>query len=119
VKQYVVKLSTVRQEALSQANRQVIIIGCGSHEAIAHYKVMTSCPWPIYTDPKRELYHALDMTIETLDRTPPNEQRRSYLRKGFMENVLGSIWSGPLKKPLLIGKQGNISQLGGEFIFDS
>ncbi|KIM57773.1 hypothetical protein SCLCIDRAFT_1120718 [Scleroderma citrinum Foug A] len=107
------------QDALSKANRQIIIIGCGSYEPIDNYKEITSCAFPIYTDPKRELYHALGMVTETLARTPASEERRSYLGKGILANVLSSIWSGPLKNPLLIGKQGNISQLGGEFVFDS
>ncbi|KAI6154227.1 AhpC/TSA antioxidant enzyme-domain-containing protein [Pisolithus tinctorius] len=117
--QYVMQLSSVRPEALSKANRKVIIVGCGSYEVIAAYKETTSCPFSIYADPKRELYHALGMTIETLALTPANEKRRSYLQKGFLGNILSSIWSGPLKNPSLIGKQGKISQLGGEFVFDS
>ncbi|KAI6031006.1 AhpC/TSA antioxidant enzyme-domain-containing protein, partial [Pisolithus marmoratus] len=102
---------------LLKADRQIIVVGCGSYEAIAAYKA--SCPYAIFADPKRELYHALGMTTETLARTPANEKRPSYLRKGLLGNILSSIWSGPLKNPSLIGKQGNISQLGGEFVFDS
>ncbi|KAI6120990.1 AhpC/TSA antioxidant enzyme-domain-containing protein [Pisolithus croceorrhizus] len=117
--QYVAQLSSVRAEALSKAKRQLIIVGCGSYEAIAAYKEITSCPFAIYADPKRELYRALGMTYETLALTPANEKRRSYLQRGLLGNVLRSIWTGPLKNLSLIGKQGNISQLGGEFVFDS
>ncbi|KAI6031147.1 AhpC/TSA antioxidant enzyme-domain-containing protein [Pisolithus microcarpus] len=117
--QYVTQLSSVRPEALSKANRRLIIVGCGSYEAIATYKEITSSPFAIYADPKRELYHALGMTYETLALTPANEKRRSYLQKGLLGNTLSSIWSGPLKNISLIGKQGKISQLGGEFVFDS
>lgn len=109
LQQYIAQLSSVREDALSKANRQIIIVGCGSHEPIANYKgnsflhrdsfiltravkEITSCAFPIYVDPKRELYHALDMTTETLARTPTNEERRSYLRKGVVANALGSIW---------------------------
>ncbi|KAL4068852.1 AhpC/TSA antioxidant enzyme-domain-containing protein [Scleroderma yunnanense] len=119
LQQYVTQLSSTREDALLKANRQIIIVGCGSYEPIVTYKEITSCPFPIYADPKRELYHALGMTTETLTRTPANEKRRSYLRQGILGNILGSIWSGPLKNPSLIGKQGNISQLGGEFVFNS
>jgi len=109
--QYVTQLSSVREDALSKANRQIIIVGCGSYEPIDSYKgdsgtlpvlrhliltraveEITSCAFPIYADPKRELYQALGMTTETLARTPANEERRSYLRKGTFANVLGSIW---------------------------
>ncbi|KIJ66638.1 hypothetical protein HYDPIDRAFT_109750 [Hydnomerulius pinastri MD-312] len=115
---YVMHVSSVRQEALAAAGKQVVIIGCGSYEPIAHYKETTLCPFPIYADPTRKLYHTLGMTIETLARTPANEERKSYLRKGDVANALSSMWRGPLKNPSLIGKQGNISQLGGEFVFE-
>ncbi|KAH7886410.1 AhpC/TSA antioxidant enzyme-domain-containing protein [Phlebopus sp. FC_14] len=114
---YVAQLSAVRPEALANVDRQLVIIGCGSHQPIAHYQETTSCPFPIYADPDRTLYHALGMTIESLARTPVNEERPSYLRKSDFSNALSSIWRGPLKNPSLIGKQGNISQLGGEFVF--
>ncbi|KAF9225106.1 hypothetical protein BS17DRAFT_750569 [Gyrodon lividus] len=125
---YVFQISSIRPAALADTGKQVIIIGCGSYEPIAHYKgkntplrylpQTTTCPFPIYADPSRKLYHALGMTIETLAATPANEQRKSYLQKGDVANVFRSIWRGPLKNPSLIGKQGNISQLGGEFIFE-
>jgi len=55
------------------------------------------------------------MNIETLA-TAPSDNRKSYLRLSKLSNILQSIWTGPLKNPALVGKQGNILQLGGEFI---
>ncbi|KAF8837370.1 hypothetical protein BDN67DRAFT_205350 [Paxillus ammoniavirescens] len=115
---YVTQLSSVRPDALASAGKQVVVIGCGSYEPIAQYKETAATPFPIYADPSRKLYHALGMTIESLALTPAGEPRKSYLQKGDTVNALRSIWRGPLKNPLLIGKQGNISQLGGEFIFE-
>ncbi|KAF9235052.1 AhpC/TSA antioxidant enzyme-domain-containing protein [Melanogaster broomeanus] len=118
LQEYVAQVSSVRPDALANAGKQVVIVGCGSYEPIAAYKSITTCPFPIYADPSRALYHALGMTIETLAATPANEPRKSYLQTGNLVNALQSIWRGPLKNPSLIGKQGNISQLGGEFVFE-
>jgi hypothetical protein len=75
------------------------------------------------------------MNLETLARTPKGQEKRSYLTSGFFKNVFSSVFvsgfdffllataltiagkNGPIKHPTLVGKQGNISQLGGDFIF--
>ena len=49
----------------------------------------------MYADPSRQLYHTLGL-IENLDRTPAGEEKRSYLGKGFLGNMLSSIWVGVL-----------------------
>lgn len=74
------------------------------------------------------------MNIEKLAGTPSGQQRKSYITTSPLKNALQSILvrtldtitciscanipfqKGPLKHPGLIGKQGNISQLGGEFV---
>ncbi|KAF4612418.1 hypothetical protein D9613_004594 [Agrocybe pediades] len=71
----------------------------------------------MYADPSRKLYRALGMDVENLGKTPSNETKRSYLTMGALSNIAMSLWRGPIKNPSLIGKNGNISQLGGEFIF--
>ena len=50
---------------------------------------------PMYADPSRQLYHTLGL-IENLDRTPAGQEKRSYLGKGFLGNMLSSIWVGVL-----------------------
>ncbi|CAA7269852.1 unnamed protein product [Cyclocybe aegerita] len=115
---YVEQLASVPQDSLTQAGTKIVIIGCGEAAAILHYTETTKFTGAIYADPSRELYHALGMTIENLQRTPAGEERPSYLRgMSLLGGTLRSIWRGPVRKPTLIGKQGNISQLGGEFIF--
>ncbi|KAF8228360.1 hypothetical protein L208DRAFT_1291813 [Tricholoma matsutake] len=107
----------VPQDALSKSNTKIVIIGCGGWEPLQSYAESTGFPGPLYADPTRELYHALGMTLETLARTPKGEERKSYLVLGPLQSTVKSIWSGPLTHPTQIGKHGNISQLGGEFIF--
>ncbi|KAK0501896.1 AhpC/TSA antioxidant enzyme-domain-containing protein [Armillaria luteobubalina] len=116
-KQYVEQLASVPQESLERSKTRVIIIGCGHSDAISFYKESTKFLGNIYADPTRELYHALGMDIENLAATPAGKERRSYLKLGIFSNAVSSVFTGPLKRPNLIGKQGNISQLGGEFVF--
>jgi len=87
----------------------------------------------IYADPTRSVYHALGMNIERLATTPANQKKRSYIHTHTVSNIFSSIgvptirsidlfqctnraWQHALVNPGLIGKQGNISQLGGEFV---
>ncbi|RXW14940.1 hypothetical protein EST38_g10918 [Candolleomyces aberdarensis] len=115
---YVENLARVPSEPLSKAQTRIIVIGCGEYEAIKAYHDITGFKGAIYADPTRDLYHALGMTLETLSTAPSNQPKPGYLAGvGMVSNIFTSIWKGPMKNPVLIGKQGNISQLGGEFIF--
>ncbi|GLB43806.1 putative ahpC/TSA antioxidant enzyme [Lyophyllum shimeji] len=114
---YVEGLASVPKEPLEKANVSITVIGCGEWEPIKSYAESTRFHGPIYADPSRALYHTLGMTVENLSGTPAGQERRSYLTKNPIVNAMQSIWRGPLKHPSLIGKQGNISQLGGEFVF--
>ena len=100
----------------------------------AHATERTGFKGAIYADPTRSVYHALGMDIERLALTPADEKKRGYVRSNIVSLTLSSIWvplhsfsfschcthrawqNGPVTNPGLIGKQGNISQLGGEFI---
>jgi len=113
---YVNQLAEVSQSVLDTSNVKIVVIGCGQWEPISRYSELTNFSGPIFADPSRELYHALGMTIETLSRTPKGQQKRSYLTTSILGQTAQSIWRA-LQRPTLIGKQGNISQLGGEFIF--
>ncbi|KAJ3479110.1 hypothetical protein NLI96_g9292 [Meripilus lineatus] len=114
---YVSQLASVRDEALTKARKKLILIGCGDYQPIQHYGENTGFKGQIYANPSRELYQILRLT-ENLNLTPEGQEKKSYLaNKTYWGNVFSSIWSGPVKHPGSIGKQGNISQLGGEFLF--
>jgi len=113
---YVAQLATVRRDALEEASTQIVVIGCGEWNPIQFYSEVTGFQGTILADPTCKLYHTLGMTLRTLARAPPGEPTPSYLTKGFTMNVLRSIWRG-LVNPSLVGKQGDLSQLGGDFIF--
>ncbi|THU82749.1 hypothetical protein K435DRAFT_784502 [Dendrothele bispora CBS 962.96] len=117
--QYVEQLASVPKEKLEGANVDLVVIGCGDWKPITHYAEETGFKGKIYAEPTRTIYHELRMNSGGLDGTPAGEERRTYLKRGKLSNALWSIWRGPLAKPSLIGKQGDIAQLGGEFVFES
>ncbi|EJF66162.1 hypothetical protein DICSQDRAFT_48829 [Dichomitus squalens LYAD-421 SS1] len=113
---YVMQLASVRKEALEEANSRLVVIGCGDWKLIKNYCGLTDFKGGLYADPSRQLYHTLGL-VQNLSRTPTGQEKRSYIGKSALGNALSSIWEGPLKNPQFLGKQGNISQLGGDFIF--
>ncbi|KAF9445750.1 hypothetical protein P691DRAFT_734467 [Macrolepiota fuliginosa MF-IS2] len=115
--EYVEELAKVTQETLESSDVKIVVIGCGNWQPIEGYAQQTGFTGPIYADPSRKVYHALGMNIERLAVTPASEKKRSYLRKNAVVGALLSSWRGPIKNPGLIGKQGNLSQLGGDFVF--
>ncbi|KAG6915938.1 hypothetical protein DXG01_009204 [Tephrocybe rancida] len=114
---FVEQLAAIPESTLSNNGIRIAVVGCGDWQPIQSYIEKTKFTGPIYADPTRTLYRALGMNIEKLEGTPAGQERKSYLKEGAMTNALKSIWKGPLTHPNLIGKQGNISQLGGEFVF--
>jgi len=114
---YISELSKIPSKALEDTNVQVVVIGCGEWSLIKNYAEGTNFNGKIFADPSRELYKSLGMTIENLQGTPKGEKPRSYLPSGLLTNILSSIWRGPIRNPQHIGKQGNLSQLGGDFVF--
>ncbi|TFK32567.1 AhpC/TSA antioxidant enzyme-domain-containing protein [Crucibulum laeve] len=115
-KMYVEQLATIPKSALEDAGTRIVVIGCGEWNPIASYAESTGFSGEIYADPSLSVHHALGMNIQNLAATPAGQKKRSYLTSGAVSNVVKSIWTGPIKNPSHIGKQGNISQLGGDFI---
>ncbi|KAF7784882.1 hypothetical protein Agabi119p4_1047 [Agaricus bisporus var. burnettii] len=117
--EYVTALANIPKDKLDSSNVKVVVVGCGDWQAIkgSGYAALTNLQGDIFTDPTRNLYRALGMNIENLETTPSGEKKRSYIKKSAVSGILSSVWNGPLKNPNLLGKQGNISQLGGEFVF--
>ena len=78
------------------------------------YARETSCPFPIYTDPKGQLFSALGM-VKTLS---PGE-KPAYMRKGMLGGALSSIGQGlrQISNGLAL-KAGDHRQVGGEFLFE-
>ena len=45
-----------------------------------------------FADPTRDLYHALGMDIETLERTPKGQAKPSYISIGPIRDIMQSLW---------------------------
>ena len=92
----------------------IVIIGCGQPELIPMYIRETSCPYPIYADPTRALYHKLGMT-QTLSLGPKTP---SYIQKPFLTLIIEGFYKGLLSgKNMLSG--GAQRQVGGDFMFEA
>ncbi|KAF2452952.1 hypothetical protein BDY21DRAFT_259339, partial [Lineolata rhizophorae] len=85
------------------------IVGCGAPSLISMYASATSCPFPIYTDPRAQLYSVLRMG-RTLDLGP---RKPDYVQTSMAGVVVSS-----LVQSLRMGrdalKGGDIKQVGGE-----
>ncbi|KAH6910930.1 AhpC/TSA antioxidant enzyme-domain-containing protein [Coprinopsis sp. MPI-PUGE-AT-0042] len=115
---YVRNLARVPLEALQRAGATVVVVGCGEWEVLSAYRENTGFTGPMYADPSRALYQALGMTHENLKTTPSDEPKPSYLAgSSRVGSLVQSVWKA-LAHPKLIGKQGNHSQNGGEYVFD-
>ncbi|KAJ3502830.1 hypothetical protein NMY22_g18453 [Coprinellus aureogranulatus] len=113
---YVQNLVRVPQPSLDAAGTRIVIIGCGEAQFINHYKETSGFKGDIYADPSREVFRAMGMTLENLKLNPPEEPRASYLGG---QSIVANAFAGlgrAFSAPTLIGKQGNIFQLGGEFV---
>ncbi|MBW0484722.1 hypothetical protein O181_024437 [Austropuccinia psidii MF-1] len=81
---------------------KLVVIGNGSHGMIRKFKEITATRFEVYSDEtnRKELYHALGMTLRTLDTFPINPA-----------------------PPTGLGIRGNAEfskhQLGGEFVFEA
>ena len=91
----------------------MVIVGCGDWTPIENYKSAsttytvtylilmptrlsahaedTGFQGEIYANPDRKLYDNLGM-IANLQSTTKGEEKRSYLKRGFLYNTLWSIW---------------------------
>lgn len=67
---------------LEAAGTKIVIIGNGSPTMIKGYRDdIFKCPYPLYTDPSRELYKALGMTLKTFD-AGSEKDKGDYIKHG-------------------------------------
>ncbi|KZT62726.1 hypothetical protein CALCODRAFT_425929 [Calocera cornea HHB12733] len=114
---YITLLAGVREEALTAAGLELVVIGCGDHTVIQEYRETTGYKGPVYADPSKSLYLCLGMTKRTLAATPKGEERKDYVRAGYLQYAIRGALVRPLSHPLSFIKAGDIQQLGGEFLF--
>ena len=74
----------------------------------------TSCPFPIYTDPSRQLYNLLGMTSNI----GMGSTRPAYQTESTLSTIVTSL-VGELKAGTKIFSGGDYSLNGGEWVFDA
>ncbi|KAH7149206.1 AhpC/TSA antioxidant enzyme-domain-containing protein [Dactylonectria estremocensis] len=92
----------------------IAVVGCGDPRLIDMYVTETNCPFPVYTDPTRSLFQALDMVNTLALGTKPAYMRKSMTRS-IMDSVVQGIKQIPNGNAL---KSGDQRQVGGEFLFE-
>lgn len=102
----------VSPDVLRSAGIELVIVSNGSYEMIKSYRRIFRTPFALYTDPSHDVYNALGMTLQTLEKGP----RASYVRHGLMSGI-GMVLANAVKAGMPVWKEGgDISQLGGEFV---
>lgn len=104
---------TLKDLSALPATTSVTIIGCGSHDLIDHYASVTDCQFPIYADPTRKLYDVLGMISGLFGMS----KQPDYQKRGLPGMVIDSIYQS-LSNGAGALKGGNVSQNGGEFVFE-
>ncbi|KDQ20347.1 hypothetical protein BOTBODRAFT_632932 [Botryobasidium botryosum FD-172 SS1] len=117
-KAYVTQLAEIPASTLSEAGVKIAVVGCGDYSLITDYKKTTGFKGQIYADASREVYTALEMTLRNLKGTPAGSLPRSYIPESALKSAIASTWDA-LKQPMnaITGKNGDIKQLGGDFVF--
>lgn len=78
------------------------------------YVEATNCPFPLYTDPTRQLFDALDM-VKTLSLG----ERPAYMKSSLLGTTIKGISQALKSVPKgLTLKSGDQRQVGGEFLFE-
>ncbi|KAJ1575363.1 hypothetical protein NDA12_004915 [Ustilago hordei] len=98
---------------LKKANLDFIIVGQGDWHVIKAYREVMQVPYPMFADPKRNIYRALGMTLRTNDASPVCA-RPDYANMGMTKGILVAIKKGLFDMP--IRNPGDMKLLGGDFI---
>lgn len=96
-----------------EPSTQIVVIGHGQPDLIPFYLKETNCPFPIYADPTKKLYHLLGMT-RTLNM---GSKAPEYMHDSVVVNAVKSIFQ-EFRAGRNMLKGGDIYQVGGEFLFE-
>jgi len=109
----VASLAQLDPVAIHEAGINVIVISNGSWKIIKRYRELFKCPFPIYVDSSRQLYHLMGMTKLTQD-FGPLKNRPAYHQSGVPGQLVRALGNAFFKLPL--ENPGKRTQLGGEFV---
>ncbi|KAF9649459.1 hypothetical protein BDM02DRAFT_3142497 [Thelephora ganbajun] len=119
---YMMQLASIPRKELGDANVQLIVIGCGSWDVIPSYKEITGFNGEVYADPSRSIFRTLELKsgFQGLTLTPLGQKKKSYITRVTNNTPWYSIRGlirAFIKNPRFVGKIGNMTQLGGDFVF--
>lgn len=79
------------------------------------YRRIFRTPFDLYVDPTLQVYHALGMTLRTMDGGPESE-RGQYIKHGLVGGIT-MVVGNAVKVGMPVWEDGgDIAQLGGEFV---
>jgi peroxiredoxin len=108
-------ISKVNPATLKQAGVDLVIISNGSHKMTKAYRRIFRMPFALYVDPSLRVYHALGMTLRTLDGGSESE-RGQYVQHGTVGGIAMVVGHAAKVGMPVWEKGGDIQQLGGEFV---
>jgi hypothetical protein len=112
--QFLLSLGSQLPPSSLPSDTAVAIIGCGAPSLLPSYLELTHCPYPLYTDPRGELYRKLGMQKSwSLGARSPEYIQQNLLLGGF-KSVIQGLKRLPAGD---VGRAGDMSQNGGEFLF--
>lgn len=111
--QFAMSIRHIDPLPLKKANMDFIIVGQGDWSVIKAYREVMQVPYPMFADPKRNVYRALGMTLRTNDANPVCA-RPDYASMSMTKGILVAIKKGLFDMP--IRNPGDMKLLGGDFI---
>jgi hypothetical protein len=112
---YMYSISKVHPAILRQAGVNLVIISNGSHKMIKAYRRIFPAPFALYVDTSLQVYHALGMTLRTINRGPDCE-RGEYIQHGTVRGIAIVVGRAAKVRMPIWENGGDIRQLGGEFV---
>lgn len=95
-------------------NIRVVVIGDGPWQVLKSYRSVLNCPFEMYTDGPRHLYHLLGMIKNNL--IPPIDTGKAgYNKRPTAVQAYTGIKTAVTNFPFMY--PGSMGQLGGEFVF--
>ncbi|CDS02225.1 hypothetical protein [Sporisorium scitamineum] len=111
--QFAMSVRNIDPLPLKTANLDFVIVGQGDWHVIKAYREVMQVQYPMFADPKRNVYRALGMTLRTNDANPVCA-RPDYASMSMTKGILVAIKKGLFDMP--IRNPGDMKLLGGDFI---
>lgn len=93
----------------------IIVIGCGHHALIDHWKSIAECPFPVFTHPTVQIHKTLGFVF-----TQENRDSTGYYKANMLQSAFNAASQAFWKLPAgLSASGGSPMNNGGEFVFES